>query len=142
MSGEGTFGDRERHPVPLLVLLDLSMPRKNGFEVLEWIRNREEFKELPVLVLTSSAEQPDVIKAFKLGATSCLVKPAEFDDLVLAGRINKPCTCRAVTIHRRLYLRNVQARLNAVRLEPRISDNSSQSRKRAPTPLPPRPGTE
>jgi CheY-like chemotaxis protein len=82
LSGQGIYKARDKYPVPLLLLLDLRMPKKNGFEVLEWIRDQPEHNDLPVVVLTSSAEQPDAIKAFKLGASSYLVKPAQFDDLV------------------------------------------------------------
>jgi CheY-like chemotaxis protein len=82
LSGKGIYHDRDHYPLPFLVLLDLRMPRMDGFEVLAWIRSQSQFRELPVVVLTSSAEQPDAIKAFKLGANSYLVKPAQFEDLV------------------------------------------------------------
>lgn len=82
LSGNGIYRDREQYPLPLMVLLDLRMPKKDGFQVLAWIRSQPEFETLPVVVLTSSAEQPDALQAFKLGANSYLVKPAQFDDLV------------------------------------------------------------
>lgn len=82
LSGEGIYSDRENFPIPLLILLDLRMPRRTGFEVLEWLRSKPEFAEIPVVVLTSSEELPDVHKAYQLGANSYLTKPAQLDDLV------------------------------------------------------------
>jgi CheY-like chemotaxis protein len=82
LAGHGLYGDREHYPFPFLLLLDLKMPKKSGLEVLEWIRSQPHFNELAVVVLTSSEEQPNMQKAFQLGASSYLVKPAEFEDLV------------------------------------------------------------
>jgi len=82
LSGEGRFADRNRYPVPLMLLLDLKMPRRNGFEVLEWLKEHPEFNQIPVVVLTSSDQQPDVEKAFRLGARSYLTKPGRLEDLV------------------------------------------------------------
>lgn len=80
--GEGPFGDRQRHPFPVLVLLDLKLPRRTGLEVLEWIRAQPGLKRLPVVVLTSSKEATDVNRAYDLGANSYLVKPVGFDSLL------------------------------------------------------------
>ena len=74
LAGRGGFADRAAHPVPRLVLLDLKLPRRSGFEVLEWIRSSPDHKDLPVVVLTSSAEPLDIDRAYALGATSYLVK--------------------------------------------------------------------
>lgn len=82
LHGDPPFESREKHPMPALVLLDLKMPRKNGFEVLAWIRQRPEFNALPVVVLTSSQESADINRAYALGANSYLVKPASFLSLV------------------------------------------------------------
>jgi len=82
LSGENAFSDRERFPLPFLVLLDLKMPGTDGFEVLAWTRNSASLKRLLVVVLTSSNLQADVDKAYELGANSYLVKPVEFDDMV------------------------------------------------------------
>src|ERR1051325_6304436 len=57
MTGAEQFGDRDQHPLPNLMLLDLKMPRLNGFEVLTWLRHEEKFRRLPVVVLTSSNHQ-------------------------------------------------------------------------------------
>lgn len=82
LSGRGEYSDRDRYPIPLLLLLDLKMPKKSGFEVLDWIRDQPELRELSVVVLTSSKEAPDVAKSYRLGANSYLVKPAQLNDLV------------------------------------------------------------
>ncbi len=82
LSGAGTFTDRERHPLPVLMLMDLKMPRKSGLEVLEWVRQQPGLKRLPIVVLTSSNQSPDINRAYELGANSYLVKPAGFDSLL------------------------------------------------------------
>jgi CheY-like chemotaxis protein len=92
LSGRVPFEDRDAHPAPSLVLLDLKMPLKNGFEVLAWIREQPEFNRLPVVVLTSSQETSDVNRAYALGASSYLVKPANlarFCDMV--SRLRQYC---------------------------------------------------
>ena len=82
LSGQAQYADRQRHPLPVLLLLDLKMPRKSGFEVLRWLRQQAGLKRLPVVVLTSSNQNPDINKAFDLGANSYIVKPGGFDSLV------------------------------------------------------------
>lgn len=73
--GRGEFADRERHPQPRLVLLDLKLPRKSGLEVLQCIRAEPALADLCVVVLTSSAEERDVLRAYALHAQAYLVKP-------------------------------------------------------------------
>jgi CheY-like chemotaxis protein len=82
LSGQGKFADRVSHPLPVLLLLDLKLPRRSGFEVLAWIRQQAELKRLPVVVLTSSEESTDINRAYDLGANSYLVKPVDFDALL------------------------------------------------------------
>ncbi|MEX1046538.1 MAG: response regulator [Actinomycetota bacterium] len=82
ISGVPPYDDREKYPMPMLVLLDLKMPRKGGHEVLEWIRAQPGIKRLPVVVLTSSSEMIDINRAYDLGANSYLVKPVEFEALL------------------------------------------------------------
>lgn len=82
LAGEGEYADRARYPLPVLILLDLKMPRKSGHEVLEWLKQQPGLKRVPVVVLTSSTETPDVNRAYDLGANSYLVKPVAFDDLL------------------------------------------------------------
>lgn len=77
LAGRGVFADRAAYPVPKLVLLDLKLPKKSGFEVLEWVRAEPGLKQLPVLVLTSSQESSDIERAYALGANSYLVKKVD-----------------------------------------------------------------
>ena len=77
LGGTGEFADRSRFPVPSLVLLDLKLPRKSGFEVLGWMRGVEGLKRIPVVILTSSQERHDIDRAYDLGANAYLVKPVE-----------------------------------------------------------------
>jgi DNA-binding response OmpR family regulator len=82
LRGDGEFSDRQQHPLPCFLLLDLKMPRKNGFEVITWIRGQPGLKRLPIAILTSSREEPDINHAYDLGANTYLVKPVKFDELV------------------------------------------------------------
>lgn len=82
LGGQGMYADRERFPLPFLLLLDLKMPGTDGFEVLRWVRKEPELKRLLVVVLTSSNLQTDVDRAYELGANSYLVKPVSFDEMV------------------------------------------------------------
>ncbi|MHC1764100.1 MAG: response regulator [Verrucomicrobiia bacterium] len=82
LKGNPPFQDREKYPTPALLLLDLKMPRKDGFDVLTWVRDHPEFNSLSIVVLTSSQESRDVNRAYALGASSYLVKPANFISLV------------------------------------------------------------
>ena len=77
LKGAGRYADRERFPVPRLVLLDLGMPGVSGFEFLEQLREDPESKSLPVVVLSGSDYLRDVTRAYQLGANSFLVKPSE-----------------------------------------------------------------
>jgi len=81
LSGSSRFCDRAQYPFPHLLLLDLHMPRKDGFQVLEWIRRQPGSKQLPVVVLTSSQNLHDMKTAYQLGAASFLLKPPSFKDL-------------------------------------------------------------
>jgi CheY-like chemotaxis protein len=82
LSGNGRYADRFCYPLPVLIVLDLKMPRMNGFDVLAWLATRKEFKELPAVVLSSSADQSDTKKARQLGAREYFVKPHAFEKLI------------------------------------------------------------
>lgn len=82
LKGEGKYSDRTDHPLPDVLLLDLNMPRKNGFEVLEWIRGNTIYKHLTVHVLTASGREEDVRRVFDLRANSYAIKPSRMSDLV------------------------------------------------------------
>jgi len=75
LEGDARFNDRTAHPLPDLMLLDLKMPRLNGFDVLSWLRRKPGLKRLLVTVLTSSDQPGDINRAYDLGANSYLLKP-------------------------------------------------------------------
>jgi len=76
LAGEGKYGDRARHPLPHLIILDLKMPKKTGLDVLAWLREQEVLYCLPVIVFSSSAHPHDVEHAYRLGANAFVVKPS------------------------------------------------------------------
>jgi len=85
LSGTGKFKDRAGHPFPDVVFLDIKMPKRDGHEVLKWIRDQPGMKNLPVVMLTGSEQPSDIDRAFELGVTSYLKKvpcPAEFGQAV------------------------------------------------------------
>jgi CheY-like chemotaxis protein len=82
IEGSGKYADRARYPLQGLVLLDLKLPRRSGFEVLGVIRANEAAKRVPVVVLTSSDNKSDIDRAYAAGANSYLVKPVTRDSLV------------------------------------------------------------
>jgi CheY-like chemotaxis protein len=87
LKGQGKYANREEFPLPDLLLLDIKMPRVNGFEVLSWIRQQPGLSALRVLVLTSSEQIRDVNEAYRLGANSFMVKPMDFEDTAQLSRL-------------------------------------------------------
>jgi CheY-like chemotaxis protein len=96
LKGDGTCSDRNKFPLPAVMLLDLNMPKKNGFDVLAWVRAEPLLKRLAIVMLTASARTEDVERAFDLGATSYLVKPGSLETLVAMMR----CLCDWVQVNR------------------------------------------
>lgn len=82
LEGSGAFVDRAANPLPALVLLDLKLPRRSGFEVLAWLRAQVGLRRLPVVVFSSSSEAIDVNRAYDLGANSYVTKPVEYHALL------------------------------------------------------------
>jgi CheY-like chemotaxis protein len=82
LSGHGEYADRQRHPRPQLVLLDLNLPIQSGFEVLAWVRRQPALRTLPVVALTSSNNEADIHRAYELGANAYLIKPSNADKLL------------------------------------------------------------
>jgi len=81
LRGEGEFSDRDKHPFPHLLLLDLRMPRADGFDVLRWLR-AQSFSQLQVVVLSGSAYDVDRRRALRMGADFYLVKPLRFEEQI------------------------------------------------------------
>lgn len=77
--GEGEYAGRDTGNQPKLILLDLKMPKVGGIEVLKRIRGNDLTRSIPVVVMTSSKEEKDVIESYKLGVNSYIVKPVDFD---------------------------------------------------------------
>ena len=78
IAGKGIYADRVAHPSPNLVILDLKMPRVNGFEVLEWLKEHPDSRVIPTIVWSASADARDVKHAYCLGANGYLYKPNDF----------------------------------------------------------------
>jgi CheY-like chemotaxis protein len=89
LNGEGPYGDRKKFPLPIVMLLDLNMPKKNGYDVLAWVRAQPVLKRLAIIILTASMRREDVERAFNYGATSFLVKPSNLETLAAMMR----CLC-------------------------------------------------
>lgn len=80
----GKFADRHIEDSPKVILLDLKLPRINGLEVLRVIKEDDRTRSIPVVIVTSSAEDPDIVTAYKLGANSYVIKPVQFETFIEA----------------------------------------------------------
>jgi len=98
MEGRGEFADRGRNPLPDVIILDLKMPRSDGFEFLGWLRTQAPSAQrlIPVVVMSSSAIPDDVQRAYASGANSYLVKPVNFSEF--HNCVNKLATYWATNI--------------------------------------------
>lgn len=79
LSGKGKYGGRDLSIMPVVILLDLKMPRMDGLECLKAIRNSETTRLLPVVILTNSAEEIDIMESYKLGCNAYVRKPVDFE---------------------------------------------------------------
>ncbi len=82
----GTYSDRDTTIMPAIVILDLKLPKVDGLEVLQRMRADERTKLVPVVILTSSTEEQDMINGYKFGANSYVRKPVDFTQFVEAAR--------------------------------------------------------
>lgn len=80
----GSYSERDPNNLPKLILLDLRMPKVDGLEVLQEIKRNESTSRIPVVVLTSSKEDRDIVESYKLGVNSYVSKPVEFDEFINA----------------------------------------------------------
>lgn len=78
LQGAEKYADRGLYPLPHLVVMDIKMPRKTGFEVLEWIKQDGILRRVPVVIVSSSDEVADVNRAYELGANAYMIKPMNF----------------------------------------------------------------
>lgn len=79
---EGNYSGRKVENIPKVILLDLKMPKVSGIEVLKKIKADERTKKIPVVILTSSKEDPDIQECYRLGVNSYVVKPVQFEEFV------------------------------------------------------------
>lgn len=79
---QGKFADRDKKDVPTLVLLDLNLPRLSGLEVLERIRANVDTQCLPIVILTSSKEEQDIVKSYRHGVNSYIQKPVDLSEFI------------------------------------------------------------
>src|ERR1051325_5048357 len=78
LKGEGKYADRQAYPLPKLIVMDIKMPRRSGFEVLQWIKgNSAPLRRIPVVIVSSSENTNDVNRAYELGANAYMVKPVD-----------------------------------------------------------------
>ncbi|MEP0871242.1 response regulator [Trichocoleus desertorum AS-A10] len=84
--GQGIYSDRHLYPMPSLVLLDLKLPKIDGLEVLRRLRSEARTKVLPVIILTTSKEEQDLINSYSLGCNSYIRKPVDFNQFMEAIR--------------------------------------------------------
>src|ERR1051325_1929964 len=75
LEGVGEFGNRQAYPMPALIMLDLKMPRFNGFDVLNWMKSQPEHRRTPVIIFSSSDDRGDIDRAYELGASCYMAKP-------------------------------------------------------------------
>ena len=87
LMGTGSYADRDTDELPVVILLDLKLPRMDGLDVLKTIRGNERTKLLPVVILTSSKEERDLINGYKLGANSYVRKPVDFNEFIEAIKL-------------------------------------------------------
>ncbi len=82
LSGFGDFSNRDRYPIPCLLITDLKMPHKDGFDLLEWMLDRREFDSIPKIVVSSSSQESDRKRAQHLGACAYFQKPLRLERLI------------------------------------------------------------
>lgn len=82
LSGAGEYSNRADYPLPVLLLLDINLPMVSGLEVLKWLRAQPAHRVLPVLILSSSSQDSDIMRAYELGANGYMVKPSGLQKLV------------------------------------------------------------
>jgi CheY-like chemotaxis protein len=79
LRGEGKYEDREAYPLPKLIVMDIKMPRRSGFEVLEWVKgDRRPMRRIPIIIVSSSDSIADINQAYEAGANAYMIKPMDY----------------------------------------------------------------
>ncbi len=79
LKGDGKYADRQGYPLPKLIVMDIKMPRRTGFEVLEWVKgDGRPLRRIPIVIVSSSDNPADINRAYELGANAYMVKPVNF----------------------------------------------------------------
>jgi len=79
LRGEGKYSDRDAYPLPKLIVMDIKMPRRSGFEVLEWVKgDSKPLRRIPIVIVSSSEDPSDINRAYELGANAYMVKPMDY----------------------------------------------------------------
>lgn len=86
MFGQGTYADRDTSVLPQVILLDLKLPKVDGLQVLEQLRANPKTRHVPIVILTSSSQEQDMIRGYDLGANSFVRKPVDFEQFLEAAR--------------------------------------------------------
>lgn len=82
LQNKGKYSDENKYPIPGIILLDLNMPKKDGREALKEIKSNDKLKNIPIIILTTSKAEEDVLKTYNLGANSFITKPVTFIAMV------------------------------------------------------------
>ena len=79
LKGDGKYADRQGYPLPKLIVMDIKMPRRTGFEVLEWVKgDGRPLRRIPIVIVSSSDNPDDINRAYELGANAYMIKPVNF----------------------------------------------------------------
>jgi CheY-like chemotaxis protein len=79
LRGDGKYSNRKAYPLPRLIVMDIKMPRRSGFEVLEWVKgDGRPLRRIPIVIVSSSSEPSDINKAYEMGANAYMIKPMDY----------------------------------------------------------------
>lgn len=86
LENKGAFSDQSANPTPHIILLDINMPKKNGLEILEELRQEKKYRRIPVVMLTTSDQEGDILDSYDRGANSYITKPVSIEGMLQVAR--------------------------------------------------------